>query len=189
MAAGGVLLIDGDHVLIVWRARLPVVPPGPTPSPSTTKGCIKVVTGTGDYADGPVTVYVDEGVGFEAATTINKEYGEGATVLIKCYDNLKAVRMQNIGDNKWIGSVAFARTLTGPFEAGSCTTSCTKQGSTSRISLAGDGDPSDSATAMCQYSKMCDINVKLKDTTGVHRLTLPPTHANSLASAGHLHSP
>ena len=90
-------------------------------------------------------------------------------MLIKCYDNLKAVRMQNTGDNRWVGSVTFARTPTGPFEAGSCTTPCTKkQGSTSRMSLAGDSNNGNGATAACQNGKMCDIRFKLKATAGAY---------------------
>ena len=72
-------------------------------------------------------MFIDQGTGFRAATAINKFYDKGTTVLDACYDNLKAVQMQNTDDNAWVGSVTFARDKAGPHTAGYCTT-CTKKG-------------------------------------------------------------
>ena len=145
------------------------------------KGCIRVVTRTGtysNYADGRVTVYVDRGTGFEAATPINKYYDEGATVLDACYNKLTAVRMQNTNGDGWWGSITFASTKAGPYRPGYCTT-CNKQGSSADIEFDGD-DNSWSAKAKCENGKMCDITFALE---------APTSGASPHQCAHHRHAP
>ena len=163
------------------RACLPAILPGPPPSPSTTKGCIKVVTGTSKDDDGRATVYIDQGTGFEAATTVNKYYDDGDTVLDACYANLKAVRMQNTDTDGWIGSVTFASSKAGPYKPGYCTT-CTKKGSTAFITVDGNGNGVDYAPVACVNGNMCDITFNLDAPTSgesshhvhTHAATRPP---------------
>ena len=126
------------------------------------KGCIKIITATTEWHDGHVTVYVDQGAGFKAATLNGKYYGEGATVLDECYANLKAVRMQNVDPDSWDGSVTFARDKAAPYAPGICTT-CTRPGSTADIVFDGDGNGA--ASTACLDGKMCDITFALKEPT------------------------
>ena len=124
--------------------------------------CIKAVTGTGYDYDGRVTVYVDQGQGFQAATEVNAYYGAGATVLDECYGALAGVRVQNTNDNVWGGSITFARgdrDRAGPYTAGACAT-CTKAGSSGAIVV--DGDSRSVLWAghtSCLGGAMCDIQL------------------------------
>jgi len=117
-------------------------------------------------------VYIDQGTGFQAATTIDKYYGKGASVLDACYANLKAVQMQNTDTNGWRGSVAFAPNTAGAYKAGVCTT-CTKAGSTTDIVFDGNGDGD--APTKCLDGDTCDITFELEaPTSGESPRT--PTH-------------
>ena len=139
-------------------------PDGRARAHAETKGCIKVVTGTSFLTswDGRVTVYADQGTGFENVTRINAYYCSGEVVLDACYPNLKAVRMQNTDTDGWVGSVTFARDKASPYSAGTCTT-CTKAGRTVDMLFDGD-DPSNLfGRTECAYGKMCDIAVELSE--------------------------
>ena len=132
-------------------------------SSSDAKGCIKITTGTGNNHDGRVTVYANQGQGFEAATPVNKRYDKGAIVLDACYANLKAVRMQNTDNDAWKGSVTFARDKAGPYKPGYCAT-CTRTGSSAVIVVDGNGDGA--TPTACQNGKMCDITFSLSEAAG-----------------------
>ena len=120
--------------------------------------CIKVVTSCEYHGAGYVTVEIDQGTGFKAATTTGGYYGKGATVLDTCFADLKAVRMQNTRSDGWVGSVTFAREKAGPYHAGLCTT-CTGDGSTARMILDADGDQG--FPVGCLNGKICDITFDL----------------------------
>lgn len=105
-------------------------------------------------------MYIDEGHGFQAATAKGRCYDKRAAVLDECYTKLKAVRLQNTGSHRWIGSVAFAHDKTGPYIAGSCPT-CTGSGNTSRILVQGDNHASDDYNPRCLNGKMCGISLPL----------------------------
>ena len=139
-----------------------------------TRRCVKVVTGTDEKRAGNVTVYVDQGRGFQAATTKGYRYDKGTTVLDECYDDLKAVRMQNTDADGWVGSVTFARDKTMPYVAGSCPT-CDVPGSTSLILV--DGNENTGGHARCVNGKMCDISLApvWATTPGAHQCDTPPT--------------
>ena len=133
------------------------ITPG-TASSAAAKACIRVATTTGQNHEGRVTVYVDQGSGFQAATPKGTYYGKGATVLDECYANVKAVRMQNTANDGWIGLVLFARSRAGPHTAGVCTT-CDNAGSSGDILFDGDDKRSNSARTHCSGGKMCDIRL------------------------------
>ena len=146
--------------------------------PVSRKGCVKVTTGGGKHDAGYLTVYVDQdtGSGFEAATDEGGRYGNGATVLDQCYDNLKALQVQNMKNDGWIGSVTFARDKDADYVAGYCGgDTCAKPGGTDRILV--DGDDGVSSTA-CQNKKMCDITFDLDGVGGM------PQASGSTASEG-----
>ena len=122
---------------------------------TNTEGCIKVTTGTGARDEGPLSVYIDEGVGFQLATPNGATYSNGSTVLDECYSNLKAVRVQNKDADGWAGSILFARAKAGPYEAGVCS-SCTN--GISSAELTADGSTS------CMAGKQCGISIPWSPT-------------------------
>ena len=134
-------------------------------------GCIKVVTTTGTYNSGYVTVFIDEGKGFKAATPSGDssiKYVKGATVLDQCYANLKAVQMQGTDPDAWGGTVEFARDKTGPYTAGVCTT-CTAGEAASAAEFGFEGPvPGGTqlmAKALCTSGKKCDIEFSFPERT------------------------
>ena len=132
------------------------------PSSSNGKRCIKITTDTNQDHDGRVTVYIDQGTGFQAATPINEYYAKGSTVLDECYANLTAVRMQNTDNDGWDGAVMFARDKAGPYSAGVCPT-CDTVGSSADIAF--DCDDTGGAPTKCLNGKMCDITFDLEEPT------------------------
>ncbi|KAL7554862.1 hypothetical protein ACHAWF_018423 [Thalassiosira exigua] len=70
--------------------------------------CVLVQTGTGNYYDGPVEVFVNSntGEGFVRATiSPTKIYNLGEVVVDQCFANVEAIQVRAPTNNGWIGSV------------------------------------------------------------------------------------
>ena len=112
----------------------PAVTPKPTPPPTTTvlatttdggttQVCIKAITGRITYDDGYIDISVDEGKGAGYKRQSNKLFQTlRSTVVNKCYDQIKGVRVRGTDNNAWVGSITFSTDGGSTYTAGACTT-------------------------------------------------------------------
>ena len=71
--------------------------------PETT--CILITTGNGQYDNGFLDVFVNNGVGYIEVTTPNFNYAQGQVVLDECYTGLVDVQVTGPRTNAWAGSI------------------------------------------------------------------------------------
>ena len=88
----------------------PGVTLSPTKSPITTKEltCILITTGTGQFDNGFLDVFVDTGSGYVEVNDPGINYGQGQVVLDECYSGLVDVQVTNTQTNAWGGNIAYS---------------------------------------------------------------------------------
>ena len=91
----------------------PGVTLSPTKSPITTNSpkeitCILITTGTGQFDNGFLDVFVDTGSGYVEVNDPGINYGQGQVVLDECYSGLVGVQVTNTQTNAWGGNIAYS---------------------------------------------------------------------------------
>ena len=128
------------------------VPPEVTNSPSTSPvsqvpTCLLVTTGTGQYDNGYLDVYVNTGDGvYNMVTILGINYDKGQVVLDECYSGLVGVQVTNSQTNAWGGSIESStdgKITYSAMECQDCTTGTTAE------YIVVDGDDNGTGDTKC----------------------------------------
>ena len=93
-------------------------------SPPARRLCVRIVTSSGDAADGSLDVAVDEGSGYSWVTT-GRAWAKGENVYAQCYAALTGVQLRNPSRNGWIGTVEYSRDGGVTYDSFLCAFGCT----------------------------------------------------------------
>ena len=110
-----------SHVL-TYSISIPQPTPAPTKSPLSPREtllptmfnlpkeitCILITTGTGQFDNGFLDVFVDTGFGYVEVNDPGINYGQGQVVLDECYSGLEGVQVTNTQTNAWGGNIAYS---------------------------------------------------------------------------------
>ena len=102
--------------------------------------CLLITTGSGQYDNGFINVFVDNGSGYVEVTAPGTNWPAGSQVLNECYTNLVGVQVTNSVTNAWAGTIETSidnKVTYTPMECINCTGDVS---TTEYIVVDGDGN-------------------------------------------------
>ena len=133
-------------------------PPPPPPPPPTgpVDACVKITTGTGEFDEGHLDVYIDTGSGYVEVTSSSDVFVAGQVVIDKCYQGLVGVQVSNTLSNAWGGSIVSSRSnKLSPYTAMYCE-NCSGGAATTGYIVV-DGNEDGIGDAECLNSEVCTL--------------------------------
>jgi len=125
------------------------------PSPSETL-CLLVTTGFGEYHDGSVDVYVDNGSGYGLVSLSGKEHVQGEFVVDRCYDRIDGIQIRSNSNNGWLGMVELSTDGKRSYNPFICS-NCTGTMNVMPIVVDTDWDGWGGPIAMCLGGSICSL--------------------------------
>ena len=115
------------------------------------------MTGTGEYDNGFIDVYVDSGSGYIEVTTPDTNWPAGSEVLNECYTytGLVGVQVTNSVTNAWAGSIETSIDNKGTYSAMECE-DCTGDVSTTEYIVV-DGNDDGKGQTQCLNGNVCTL--------------------------------
>ena len=128
------------------------VPPEVTTLPSALPvsqepTCLLITTGSGQYDNGYLDVYVNTGDGYDMVTAPETNWPAGSEVLNQCYAGLVGVQVTNSQTNAWAGSIESSTDGKITYSAMECI-NCTGDVSTTEYIVV-DGDDNGTGDTKC----------------------------------------
>ena len=128
------------------------VPPEVTTLPSASpvsqeSTCLLITTGSGQYDNGFINVFVDSGTGYVEVTAPETNWPAGSEVLNQCYAGLVGVQVTNSQTNAWAGSIESPTDGKITYSAMKCI-NCTGEVSTTEYIVV-DGDDNGTGDTKC----------------------------------------
>ena len=117
----------------------------PTNLPSTSPvilepTCLLITTGTGQYDNGFIDVFVDSGAGYVKVTSSGINWPTGDQVLNECYPGLVGVQVTGPDTNAWGGSIETSIDNKVSYSAMECINCIGEVSTTEYIVVDGDGN-------------------------------------------------
>ena len=109
--------------------------------------CLLITTGSGQYDNGFINVFVDSGSGYVEVTAPGTNWPAGSEVLNECYTNLVGVQVTNSQTNAWAGSIESSTDGKITYSAMECI-NCTGDVSTTEYIVV-DGDDNGTGDTKC----------------------------------------
>lgn len=120
--------------------------------------CLLVTTGFGEYHDGSVDVYVDNGSGYGLVSLSGKEHVQGEFVVDRCYDRIDGIQIRSNSNNGWLGMVELSTDGKRSYNPFICS-NCTGTMNVMPIVVDTDWDGWGGPIAMCLGGSICSLEV------------------------------
>ena len=145
-----------------------------TATPSTNAStCVRVITGTGTYDDGYVSFEVNLENGGYSLLVPAASSSKGTTVIDRCWEGFRELRVRNSNSNAWIGAVEYSTDGGSTWTAFSCLVAAAsyngqgcvgtasvvdgKKGPCTKLMADGDNNPDTDQPCQCDEGQYCTL--------------------------------